>query len=94
MVSGFFQQVDKHMSSLKDTIKRLVGSFPRYRNLDAQRRDVEVQKVLKGVNVSGLPGFVALPNISKDISEDLTSNVFFKEDFSTLDCFYRAFRER
>ena len=63
-VGEFFKQVDKHMGSLKETITRLVGSFPKNRNLGAQQRDVEVQRVLKGVNVSGLPGFVALPNIS------------------------------
>ena len=88
------RQTTKHMSSLKDTIKRLVDSFPSaFENKGSHR-------LLDEIKLSQVPGLVALPNISRqkfsdnELFEKLTSNVLFQEDFASPTSFQRALEEK
>ena len=96
MIAEFQRQSSKNMGMVEDTILRLSESLPS----ELLSKHGPARKIAKGLNISKIPGLVALPETERGkfdkeiLNMTNIDNILFKEDFLSADALFAAIEEK
>ena len=97
MSAEFQRQSTRNLDSIKDTILRLANSIPQER---LENPTISPNQIRDSLHLSKVPGLVALPKTKRSsidfsgMEDQIASNIFFQEDFESVEAFLIAFEDK